>query len=301
MHAADASIAQIAGRQDNVISREQLLAIGVGRGVIARQLERRRWQRLHRNVYLIGAAPPTLRARAWAAALACGEGSVISQSTAAALYGLMAPRGDVHVTVPGRNPGYRQGVQIHRVTTLSLDEIVVRDGLTLTSPARTICDVAGIAPLNQAERVLAEARLQRLVTTRALERVIERTPTLKGSSVIRTLLQANDDSGYTRSEAERRMCRLARAAGIDQPLVNAPLLGFVVDFLWPDQRLVVEVDGYQFHGHRQSFESDRRRDQQLVAAGYRVVRVTWIQLRDEPIAVITSIAQALAIASRATA
>jgi very-short-patch-repair endonuclease len=119
--------------------------------------------------------------------------------------------------------------------------------------------------------------------------------------VIRQLLRANDDSGYTRSEAERRMRRLAQAAGIDQPLVNVPLLGFVVDFLWPDQRLVVEVDGYQFHGHRQKFESDRRRDQQLVAAGYRVVRVTWIQLRDEPIAVITSIAQALAIASRATA
>ncbi len=189
----------------------------------------------------------------------------------------------------------------HRVTTLSFNDVVVRDGLTLTSPARTICDVAGTEPLSDAERALNEARVQRLVTDSALERVIERTPTLNGSSVIRTLLRAGDESGYTRSEAERRMRRLAQAAGIDQPLVNVPLLGFVVDFLWPDQRLVVEVDGYQFHGHRQRFESDRRRDQQLVAAGYRVVRVTWIQLRDEPIAVITSIAQALAIASRATA
>jgi very-short-patch-repair endonuclease/predicted transcriptional regulator of viral defense system len=300
MHAADATIAKVAGRQDNVISREQLLAIGVGRGVIARQLERGRWQRLHRNVYLIGPAPPTLRARARAATMTCGEGAVVSHRTAAALYGLMPPRGDVHVTVPGRNPGNRQGVQIHRVTTLSFDEIVVRDGLTLTSPARTICDVAGTEPLTEAERALSEARVQRLVTTRALERVIERTPTLKGSSVIRSLLRASEESGYTRSEAERRLRRLAQAAGIDQPLVNVPLLGFVVDFLWPDQRLVVEVDGYQFHGHRQRFESDRRRDQQLVAAGYGVIRVTWIQLRDEPIAVITSIAQALAIASRAT-
>jgi very-short-patch-repair endonuclease/predicted transcriptional regulator of viral defense system len=300
MHAADATIAKVAGRQDNVISREQLLAIGVGRGVIARQLERGRWQRLHRNVYLIGPAPPTLRARARAATMTCGEGAAVSHRTAAALYGLMPPRGDVHVTVPGRNPGNRQGVQIHRVTTLSFDEIVVRDGLTLTSPARTICDVAGTEPLTEAERALSEARVQRLVTTRALERVIERTPTLKGSSVIRSLLRASEESGYTRSEAERRLRRLAQAAGIDQPLVNVPLLGFVVDFLWPDQRLVVEVDGYQFHGHRQRFESDRRRDQQLVAAGYRVIRVTWIQLRDEPIAVITSIAQALAIASRAT-
>ena len=301
MHAADASIARVAGRQDNVISREQLLAIGVGRGAIARQLERRRWQRLHRNVYLIGAAPPTLRARARAATMTCGEGAVTSHRAAAAIYGLMPAGGDVHVTVPGRNPGTRDGVQIHRVTTLSVNDVVVRDGLTLTSPARTICDVAGTESLSDTERALNEARVQRLVADSALERVIERTPTMKGSSVIRQLLRANDDSGYTRSEAERRMRRLAKAAGLEQPLTNTRLLGHEVDFLWPDQRLVVEVDGYQFHGHRQRFESDRRRDQQLVAAGYRVVRVTWIQLRDEPIAVITSIAQALAIASRATA
>jgi very-short-patch-repair endonuclease len=300
VHAADASIAAIAGSQDNVISREQLRALGVGRGVIARHLERGRWQRLHRNVYLIGPAPPTLRAAARAAALTCGEGSVISHRTAAALYGLMPPRGDVHVTVPGRNPGYRQRVQIHRVTTLSFIDVVIRHGLTLTSPARTICDVAGTEPLSDAERALNEARVQRLVTTRALEAVIERTPTLKGSSVIRQLLRANDESGYTRSEAERRMRRLAQAAGLDQPLVNVPLLGFVVDFLWPDQRLVVEVDGYRFHGHRQRFESDRRRDQRLVAAGYRVIRVTWVQVRDQPLAVIASIAQALVLAARAT-
>ena len=297
MHAADASIAAIAGRQDNVISREQLAALGVGRGVIARHLERRRWQRLHRNVYLIGAAPPTLRAAARAAALTCGEDAVISHRTAAALYGLMPAGGDVHVTVPGRNPGERTGIRTHRVTTLSFIDVVIRDDLRLTSPARTICDVAGTESLSVTERALNEARVQRLVTDSALERVIERTPTLKGSSVIRELLRAQEDSGYTRSEAERRMRRLAKAAGLAQPLTNTRLLGHEVDFLWPDQRLVVEVDGYQFHGHRQRFERDRRRDQQLVAAGYRVVRVTWIQLRDEPIAVITSIAQALALAA----
>src|SRR5436853_2527080 len=132
MHAADASIARIAGRQDNVISREQLIALGVSRGVIARQLKRRRWQRLHRGIYLIGAAPPTLTAKARAGALACGEDSVISHRTAAALYGLIAPASDVHVTVPSRNPGSRTGIRTHRVTTLSFDEIVIRGGLRLT-------------------------------------------------------------------------------------------------------------------------------------------------------------------------
>lgn len=300
MHPADASIAGLASRQDNVVSRAQLFAIGVGRRTMARQLERGRWQRLHRGIYLIGPAPPTPRASARAALLSCGEDSVISHRTAAALYGLIAPADDVHVTVPDRNPGSRPGLRTHRVTTLSFIDVVTRDDLRLTSPARTICDVAGTESLSDTAWALNEARVQRLVTDSALERVIERTPTLKGSSAIRELLRAEEDSGYTRSEAERRMRRLVAAAGLDQPLTNTRLLGHEVDFLWPDQRLVVEVDGYQFHGHRRGFERDRRRDQQLVAAGYRVVRVTWIQLRDGPIAVITSIAQALALSTRLT-
>ena len=72
------------------------------------------------------------------------------------------------------------------------------------------------------------------------------------------------------------------------------MLGYVVDALWPKQRVIVEVDGYTYHAHRAAFERDRRRDQQLIAAGYRVIRVTWIQLRDRPIETITAIVKALA-------
>ncbi|MGZ4344524.1 MAG: endonuclease domain-containing protein [Solirubrobacteraceae bacterium] len=110
---------------------------------------------------------------------------------------------------------------------------------------------------------------------------------------MRSLLDAEDDSGYTRSRAERILRDLIHDADLDRPLFNEPVLGFVVDAVWPDQRLIVEVDGYAYHRHRAAFERDRRRDQQLIAAGYRVIRVTWIQLRDRPIAVITTIARAL--------
>jgi very-short-patch-repair endonuclease len=300
MHPTDRAVAPLAGRQDNVLSREQLIFLGVGRSAIARRLENGRWQRLHRSVYLIGPAPPTPRAKARAAIFACGEGAVISHRTAGEMWGLMPPGGDVHVTVPGRNPGHRRGVRIHRVNNLFPDEIVVRDGVALTSPARTICDIAGTESRSDTERVLAEARVQRMVTNRQLESVIVRAPTLKGSSVIRGLLRAESETGYTRSNAELRMKKLIRAAGLAQPLINAPLLGFSADFLWPAEKLIVEVDGYRFHGHRSRFESDRRRDQRLVAAGYRVIHVTWIQLRDHPISVIASLAQALALAAPST-
>jgi len=108
------------------------------------------------------------------------------------------------------------------------------------------------------------------------------------------LLDAENDSGYTRSAAERRLRELIQAAGLDRPLFNEPLLGYVVDVLWPKQRLVVEVDGYAYHANRAAFERDRRRDQRLIAAGYRVIRVTWLQLRDRPIETIASIVWALA-------
>jgi very-short-patch-repair endonuclease len=134
-----------------------------------------------------------------------------------------------------------------------------------------------------------------MATDRQLLAIIERAPSRPGSSVIRSLLGAEAESGFTRSEAERRLRELLRAGGLERPLFNAPLLGYVVDVLWPEHRLVVEVDGYRYHGHRGAFERDRRRDQELAAAGYRVIHVTWLQLRDQPIAVITSIAQALAL------
>ena len=203
---------------------------------------------------------------------------------------------DLHVTVPGRNTGPREGVRVHRASALAPDELAIRDGLRLTSPARTICDVAGISPVRETEAALAEARVQRLVTDRQLRAVIERTPTLKGSAVVRALLRAEVETGYTRSRAERVMVELTRAAGLPRPLLNQRLLGYLADFLWPDHRLVLEVDGYKYHRHRGAFERDRRRDQLMVSSGYRVLRITWRQLLHEQLFVVARLAQALAVA-----
>lgn len=298
MHAHERSIAELAGRQDNLVTREQLAAVGIGRGAIAHRLSAGRWQRVHPGVYLVAPAPLDFRARARAAMLACGADATVSHTTAAGLWGIL-PEGDrsdhVHVTVPGRNAGPREGVCVHRTAVLNRDEIAIRDGLRLTSPARTICDVAGIAPVREAEAALAEARVQGLVTDRQLHAVIERTPTMKGSAVVRALLRSEVETGYTRSRAERVMVKLTRAAALPRPLLNQRLLGYVADFLWPQQRLVLEVDGYKYHRHRAAFERDRRRDQLMVASGYRVLRITWRQLRDEPLFVVARLAEALAL------
>src|SRR5437763_16168141 len=116
MHPLELRIAQVAGRQDNLITWDQLVRIGIGRRAVARRVENGRWQRIHKAVYLIGPAPPTLSAKARAAVLACGAGAAMSHRGAAALWALLpsSPEPELHVTVPGRNPGLKPGLRIHR-------------------------------------------------------------------------------------------------------------------------------------------------------------------------------------------
>jgi very-short-patch-repair endonuclease len=296
MPPAEGQINEVAGRQENVITRAQLLELGVGTRLIERRLERGRWQRLHNGVYLIGPAPPTRSARARAAALACGDGAVVSHRTAAELWAMLTASGasDVHVTVLGRNPGERRGIRTHRVRWLPEEEVTIKYGIPLTTPARTICDLAATELLRDVESALTEARIHRLATDRQIQAVIQHAPTRPGAAIIRKLLEQENDSGYTRSGAERLLRDLLRAANVERPLYNEPVLGFVVDAVWPDKRVIVEVDGYSYHGHPAAFQRDRRRDRQLAAAGYRVIRVTWIQLRDRPIETIADIIRALA-------
>ena len=293
MHAVDRRIAAIAARQDNVVTGEQLHSAGLGRGAIDNRLETHLMQRLHRRVYLLGAAPPTFRARMRAAALACGPGAAVSHRSAAAMWGLLSDKRDlVDVTVTGRNPGPKPGIQIHRTRQLDIRAI---ERIPITSPARTICDLAASESASVLERALNEARVLKLLTDKQLQAAISRAPTRKGTKALRAALQQGPS--ITRSDAERRLLKLIREADLPPPLTNVKLTGYTVDFLWPKSRLIVEFDGFAFHGHRQAFERDRRRDRTLIAAGYRVIRITWRQITDEPLAVLTSIAQALALAA----
>lgn len=135
--------------------------------------------------------------------------------------------------------------------------------------------------------------MNRMVTQREILTAIDRAPGRTGVGVLRQILARTSGPALTRSTAERRLLKLIREAQLPHPLTNSRTKGYELDFLWPEQRLVVEVDGRRFHGHRAAFERDRRRDATLVAAGYRVIRVTWRQITEEPLAVVASLAQAL--------
>jgi very-short-patch-repair endonuclease len=248
-------------------------------------------QRLHVGVYLLGAAPPTPMARARAAAIACGADAVVSHRSAAGLYGLLTDHGgDTEVTVAARNQAPRAGIRIHRVAGLSRNDVTVRNGLRITTVARTICDVAATESARDTEHAFQEALYRELVTDRELAKLLEREPRRRGAPIIRSLIR---DPRLTRSERERRLLKLIEAAQLPKPLTNTPIHGYKADIYWPSHGLIVEFDGWAAHGHRLAFENNRKRDQVLIAHGIRVMRVTDRQLTSEPIAITARIAQAL--------
>jgi predicted transcriptional regulator of viral defense system len=223
MRAVARRIAGIAARQDNVIILEQLLEAGLGRDAVAHRVTARTMQRLHRGVFLLGAAPPTPMARDRAAVMACGEGAVVSHRSAAELFRLLPESGrDVDVTVVGRNPGAHPGIRLHRPRAFARADVTNVRGIPVTSVARTIADVAGTEPSNEVVHAFQEALYRRIVTPDAVAAIIEREPRRKGVPVIRALLA---NPGMTRSEKERALLGLVARAQLPKPLTNVRLHG----------------------------------------------------------------------------
>ena len=291
----DAVIAALATRQYGVVSRAQLLAAGIGPGAIATRMKRHGLIPLHRGVYAVGHTALVPLAREAAALLAGGPAALLSHRSAAWLWRLVERRVEpVEITVPASSRR-RPGLIIHRSRGLGPDDVSVRRGLPATTPARTLLDLATVSTARELERALDEAFTQRVTSRAALRAAVQRAQGHHGAGRVRALLAGNQEPALTRSEAEERFLGLLRDAALPPPAVNAKMAGHVVDFLWRERGLIVEIDGFRFHSTRSAFERDRRRDAELTAAGFRVLRVTWRQLCDEPFVVIARLAAALAV------
>jgi very-short-patch-repair endonuclease len=291
---ADERIHDLAARQHGVVARSQLLGAGVSAGAIDHRLRRGTLRPIHRGVYRTG--PVTARYLPEAAAmLACGPDAALSDRSAAGIWGMMpAPQREAPVDVAGPRSlrGPAAGVRLHR-RQLEPDEITQRHGLPLTTPARTILDLAsGLGPY-PLERVLARAMKREIVACDAVEAMLLRHPHRRGCRTLRTLLDAAAGPAFTRSEPEALFLALLRKARVPRPRTNAVLYGLEVDFFWPDQAVVVEVDGFAYHSQRSTFESDRRRDRILASEGLTVIRVTWRQIQNEPEQILACLCMAL--------
>jgi very-short-patch-repair endonuclease len=275
----NARIAALAGRQHGVVTRSQLKALGLDRNAIQRRVRAGHLHRIHHNVYAVGHRRLSQHGRFLSAVLSFGGQAVLSHGSAAILWRIRPEReARVHVTVPrGGGRGARMGVVLHR-SPIGGRDAASRDGIPVTTPARTIVDLADHLTRRELERAIDEAIYLRLDLTS-----VQPLPGRRGSGLLAEVL-ADHAPGTTRtkSEFEEFLFALCRRHDLPQPLVNQVVEGFEVDFVWPEARLIVEADSWSAHSRRSAFERDRVRDAALQLAGFRVIRITWRRLVAEP-------------------
>lgn len=250
---------------------EQLRDAGLDEAAVRRQVATGRLHRLHRGVYAVGHRSLSWRGRWLAAVLAAGDGAVLSHVSAAALWQFLRPiPGPVHVVVGAAvHRTARPGLRIHRSRTLTSHEITRRHGIAVTTPARTIEDIRGEVEPYLFRRALRQAELAGF-----------RVPHLSATK-------------RTRSDLELLFLRLCDDHGLPRPLVNLKVHGRRVDFFWPERRLAVETDSWEYHRGSVSFEDDHERDLELRAQGITTRRYTGDQLEAAPEAVAVDLRRAL--------
>jgi hypothetical protein len=266
--AAGRELAALAARRHGVVSRGELRALGYDDAAIGHRVRTGLLHRVHRGVYAVGHGRLTGHGRWLAAVLACGAGAVASHRSAAALWGLRpTAAAKVDVTVPrGSGRRARPAIAVHRPRLPA--PATVRDEIPVTTPGRTLLDLAtvlGRRPLEKAAEMAEALRLDVVVD-----------PAHPGARRLAAAM-AHDLGSTTRSELEDAFLNLCARHGIPRPLVNHSVAGLEVDFWWPDQRLVVEADGFEHHGTRAAFERDAR----LAAAGARVLRFSYVQVLEQ--------------------
>ena len=279
------ALAELARAQWGVVSLAQLDAVGIGPRAAQRRAQAGKLRRVHRGVYAVGGAVLPREGRWLAAVMACGPGAVLSHVSAAVHWNLLQYEpARPEVTAPASRKGV-PGIRLHRSHSLDAQDTTDHQGIPTTTLARTLLDIAAQVPSHHLERALAQAERLQLYDHRAIESVIERSNGHRGTRRLATAIQ--DDPQFTRGELEARMRKLVRDHGLPRPSFNVSLdapdhPGLEVDCYFPTHRLVVETDGWDTHRTRQAFEDDRAKDAANLAAGYRVVRFTWRQLRYDP-------------------
>ena len=260
------------------MTRDQLRELGLTDNGIAHRVKTGRLHRVHTGVYAVGRPPRTALERASAAVLACGPGTVLSHTSALALWGLRTKwPGRFEVIVPGdRRP---PGIKVHRAK-LAPRDIRRHNGIRVTSPARTLLDCAPRLSEKALTRAVNEARRSAGLRLRDLEDVVERNPKHAGAGRLKAL--AGLRGGPTRSQWEDEFPAFCRRHGLPEPVMGAVVAGVEVDALFPDQKLIVELDSWEFHSDRAAFERDRERDATTLLSGHATVRVTWERMHRRP-------------------
>jgi very-short-patch-repair endonuclease len=275
--------ASFAARQYGVVTRAQLLAAGMSTSAIHRRVSRGSLIPVHLGVYAVGHTALRPEGSWLAAVFAGGTGAALSHRSAAAAWDLLSTsRTRVEITVRESSGRKQRGIQTHECR-LPDDHTTTHRGIPITTPMRTLLDLAEVVPPKQLERAMERTITLRLFDATALSHVLDASFGRRGLKPVRAALATlDDDPPVLRSDFEQLARELIETADVPKPRFNARVGPYEVDLLWPDHRLIIELDSYAHHRSRESFEQDRRRDAELEAAGYRVLRFTWDQVTSDP-------------------
>ena len=269
----EVELAALATRQHGVVSTAQLSALGLDKDDVLRRVRAGRLHRLHRGVYAVGHRAVGRRGRDLAAVLACGPGAVLSHRSAAALHGFRRHAGLPEVTVPRTGARGRRGMHVHVSRTLTSDTVTRRDVIPVTTPERTLVDLADVLHPDDLARTVSGAERAGLADRRTLH-----LPAGRRNPVHRPHV-------WTRSGFERRVGRAIAAWGLPEPRRNVELPdvpGWEFDLAWPERRVVVELDHPWSHHNPESFESDPLKAEAALEAGYAFRRVTERRFAERP-------------------
>jgi hypothetical protein len=235
--------------------------------------------RVHRGVYAVGRPATTPLERASAAVLACGRGAALSHRSAITLWGLWKRwTFPLDVTAPAdRRP---PGIVVHRSRSFGRSEVRTQLGIRVTSPGRTLLDTAADLTAEVRSRTVNDALHSGLVTRSQLQDVLDRHPNHPGTRLLAPFTDTTD--GPSRSGWEDAFPAFCARHGLPRPAMNVRVLGYVVDALFADERVIVELDGWRFHSGRDAFETDRERDASTLSAGFATVRITWKRMMRTP-------------------
>lgn len=290
----DQKIAELADRQHRLVALWQLVKMGFHADAVEARVARGRLYRVHQGVYAVGHRQLEWRGVLIAAVLACGPNAVLSHRAAARLWGIRPDnRRDVDVTLPSRGAHHRKGIHPHSVRKLDPRDVTEIDGIPVTTLPRTLLDLAEVVPKSHVIRAMTEAERQQIIDLNALKELLDRSLGRRGRRPLREILADAVIEPRTREEFEHRFLQLVLDAGLPRPKVNVLVAGYEVDVVWPEQKLIVELDSWKFHRHRKAFEDDRERDVVLALAGYLPIRVTWRQLTKAPARLIQRLRELL--------
>ncbi|MGH2759115.1 MAG: endonuclease domain-containing protein [Actinomycetota bacterium] len=302
----DQRLAALARRQYGVVSRDDALRLGLTAEAVRRRVRSRRWEEVYPRVYQAAGCPPSLENRVLAAVFAAGPHAVASHRSAAALWrlrGVVAAEPEVVVPYPKcpRVPGVRS----YRSRTLRPEDVTMLGTIRLTTPTRTMLDLSGVLDLASLEDALDDALQRRLVNSRKLEiRFAGAQHGVPGVDGLRGLLALRVRGHLGESRFENRLRRVLVAGGLPVPTAQYVVrdtdgsFAARVDLAYPRARLAIEADGYAFHSGRRAFERDRERQNRLINAGWRVLRVTPSQLDSDPAGLTAAVKRALGASVR---